>query len=339
VVLGAIVGAVIGAAVFGALALRLARRADRPASVVIVRLRERLRSFRLRRRVVRVADAVAAHEPLPSHPPENIDRAAVRHAEQQRRDAARRARVQEEQERLRHEAQERAKAEWEARVAATRERAAALARTNAEAIERARRLRFERAEALAAARREAEERRLREVREAEERRRREVSERTQRRVMELADRRRLGRETESAMKEAFVADDLHRQRETELSRAQVVQLRSEEARELARSWVVNPRTGKAEPPPPIPGEHRAVEVLMVDLPRPGEEPPPVPAPAPARAAARVPAPSPAPAPIVDVTDAPRQPARRKKKTTRRTDERVAVHALDIEALNEFLQRD
>jgi hypothetical protein len=158
------------------------------------------------------------------------------------------------------------------------------------------------------------------MRDAELRRQREAAERFRRRTTELAARQRRGREAEETMVDTFVIDELHRQRDVELSRAAVVQLRSEEARELARSWVVNPQaTLPTEAPAPIPGEHRAVEVLLVELPRvgaPDEFP---------RAAVAVAEPEsklePAPLP-----DPPAERERQKK----------AVTALDVDALNALL---
>jgi hypothetical protein len=110
----------------------------------------------------------------------------------------------------------------------------------------------------------------------------------------------------------------------ELSREAVVQLRSEEARELARSWVVN-GTRRAEPeagaPAPLPGEGAALEHLLVDLPEPGatngdEEATPT---------------------IVEPVERPAVDAGTARRTGR-TREKVAVVALDVELLNARLRQ-
>ncbi|MCU1430344.1 MAG: hypothetical protein JWL83_4344 [Actinomycetia bacterium] len=273
-----------------------------------------------------LADAAAASgvvaPPIPDPAP--ITYADVQRAEREQRIAERRERLQAERARLRDEAQREAGTAWDARAYDQRARAEAQARLNTEAIERARRMRIDRGTALAAERRATEQQRLQRMRDAEVRRQREAAERFKRRTTELAARQRLGREAEETMVDTFVIDELHRQRDVELSRAAVVQLRSEEARELARSWVVNPEPSlPTEAPAPIPGEHRAVEALLVELPRvgaPDEFP---------RAAVAVADPEPAPLP----SPVPQPPAGRGRERER---EKKAVTALDVDALNALL---
>jgi hypothetical protein len=298
------------------------RRADRQVGkrgwrVARIRVEERFRSTRLRRHTERVADAAAAVGAAATVAPPELSRADVRRAEQQRRVAERRERLRAERERLRQEAQRAAADAWDERVQAMRERAEAEARGRADAIEAARRRRAERAAELDAQRLLAEERRLEQLRAAEARRREETAERARQRAAELAARRRLGREAGDALRRDVIAEDLQRQREIEQSRAAVVQLRSEEARELARSWIVDAqRRHDGEAPPPLPGEGEALEHLLVDLPAPGAAPPPV----------DIEEASP-------VDEVPTSAAARRARTR----EKVAVVALDIEALNARLR--
>jgi hypothetical protein len=244
----------------------------------------------------------------------------MRRAEQQRRVAERRDRLRAERERLRDEAQRAAAEAWDERVRAMRDRAEAEARGRAEAIEAERRRRAARAAELDAQRRLAEERRLEQLRAAEARRRELTAERTRQRAAELAARRRLGREAEDAMRRDVIAEDLQRQREIELSRAAVVQLRSEEARELARSWIFDaPRHRDGGTPPPLPGEGAALEHLFVDLPVPTSVTPPAEAP-------------------TNTDDGPTVVESPNARNTRNQREKVAVVALDVELLNARLRR-
>jgi hypothetical protein len=186
-----------------------------------------------------------------------------------RRTAERFEQVQAERRHLREEAQRAAAEAWQERVRTMRERAEREAQERAEAIESARKLRAERAAELVAERRAAEERRLEQVRANEARRREEAAERARRRADEFAARRRMGQEANAAVRKDVIDEELHQRHETELSRAAVVQLRSEEAREIARSWMVETRKANdIAAPPALPGELRAIESLLVTLPAP-----------------------------------------------------------------------
>jgi hypothetical protein len=273
------------------------------------------RSVELRRRAERVADAAAASDALATVPPPKLSRADVRRAEQRRRVAERQERLRAERQRLREEAQRAAAEAWDERVRAMREHNEAEAKARVEAIEHARRVRAERAAALVADRRAAEERRLEQLRAIEERRREDTAARARQRLTELAARRQLGRETEAAIRQNAISEDLQRQLQNELSRAEVVQLRSEEVRDLARSWIVTPAKRKGDAPPPLPGEEN-IESRLVALPAPGAEPP---------ASVTV------DEPVESETAAPGPPPTRAR-------EKVAVVALDIDALNARLQQ-
>jgi hypothetical protein len=289
-------------------------RGKRGLRVAALRANERIRSLGLRRRTARVADAEVASGAIANVAPPELSRADVRRAEQQRRVAERRERLRAERQRLREEARRAAAEAWDERARAMRERVEADARARAEAIESARRFRAQRAAELVAERRAAEERRLETARATEARRREEVAERARRRAEELATRRQLSRDADAAMREDVVIEDLAQKRATELSRAAVVRLRSEEARELARTWIINVPAGRTtEAPPPLPGEHDAVEQRLVALP----------APAPPDDEAR--------------DDAPAEPPRPTEGAARQR-EKVAVVALDVDALNARLQR-
>jgi hypothetical protein len=276
VVVGALVLLVLAMIVPPAVRSLRARHRERARPAVgrvrlwLLRACERVRATRLRRRTTRVAEAASAGGTLPTVAPPALSRADVRHAEQLRRSAERFEQVQEERRVLREEAQRAAAEAWQERVRAMRERAEREARERAEAIENARRLRAQRAAELAAERRAAEERRLEQVRANEARRREEAAERARRRADEFAARRRIGHEANAAMRKDVVEEELHQRRETELSRAAVVQLRSEEAREIARSWMIESRPANdADAPAALPGELRAIESLLVTLPPPG----------------------------------------------------------------------
>jgi hypothetical protein len=308
-------------------ALRARRRRGLGLHVRWVRCCERVRSVKVGRRTARVADAAAASGTLSTVAPPTLTRADVRRAEQQRRAAERQERLQAERRRLREEAQRAAAAAWDQRMRAMRERAEADARARAEAIDNARRIRAERAEALVAERRDAEERRLERVRANEARRREETAERARRRAAESIARRRLGREADAAMRKDVIAEELHRQHQTELSRAAVVQLRSEEARELARSWIVRSRSETGSAPPPLPGEHHAIDALLVTLPDPD-----------ARRAVRFAAAPPPETPEPDLEAAGSADGAPHEAGRSRARERIAVVALDVDALNARLQR-
>jgi hypothetical protein len=296
------------------------RRAERRAGTRGMRLawlraQERAHALARRRRTERIADAASAAGTAATVAPSDLTRADVRRAEQQRRVAERRERLRAERDRLRGEAQRAAAEAWDERVREMRERAEAEARARAEAIEDARRLRAGRAAELVAQRRLAEERRLERLRAAEARRREDTAQRARQRASELAARKRLGREADAALQRDVVAEDLQRQRENELSRAAVVQLRSEEARELARSWIFTARAGNTNnAPAPLPGEGAALEHLLVELPEPGRE-----------------AADDARAIVADETAEPRSPR------PQRAREKVAVVALDVELLNARLR--
>jgi hypothetical protein len=300
------------------------RRAERRAGTRGLRLawlraQERAHGLARRRRTERIADAASAAGTAATVAPSDLTRADVRRAEQQRRVAERRERLRAERDRLRAEAQRVAAEAWDERVREMRERAEAEARARAEAIEDARRLRAGRAAELVTQRRVAEERRLERLRAGEARRREETAQRARQRASELAARKRLGREADAALQRDVVAEDLQRQRENELSRAAVVQLRSEEARELARSWIVTARAGDTNnannAPAPLPGEGAALEHLLVELPEPGSG-----------------ATDDAPAIVADETS-PEPTASRPQRAR----EKVAVVALDVELLNARLR--
>jgi hypothetical protein len=297
--------------------IRSVRGRDRTRPRLRIRLAglvARARSAELRRRTERVADAAVAADALPTVAPPKLSRADVRRAEQRRRVAERQERLRAERQRLREEAQRAAAEAWDERVRAMRERNDAEAKARVEAIEHARRVRAERAAALVAERRAAEERRLEQLRAVEERRREEAATRARQRLTELKARRQLGRDTEAAIRQNTISEDLQRQLQNELSRAAVVQLRSEEVRDLARSWIVTPATRQADAPPPLPGEEH-IESRLVPLPAPGEEPP---------AGVTLDEPVELEAPAASPPARPR--------------EKVAVVALDVDALNARLQR-
>jgi hypothetical protein len=302
--------------------LRAFRRRARSPRMVLTGMVERARGRRLRARAARVADHAAVAGTAASVAPATLSRADERRAAHQRRVAERRARLAAEREQVR-EAARRASAEaWDARLRDLRERTEAEAFERAQAIEAARRARAEHAATLVAERRAAEERRLREVREAQARRREEIAERARQRAAEFATRRQLDREADATLRRDVVADELRRHHETELSRAEVVQLRSEEARELARSAIVRARALPfASIPAPLPCEFGPATPSLVEPPATAVD-------------AREPVERPDDADPRDVEVVGTGP----NGGPGRGNGRVAVTALDVDALNELLQR-
>jgi hypothetical protein len=297
--------------------------------VVLATTVERVRGAVMRRRVTRIAGDAAAAGTAASVAPATLSRADARRAAQQRRAAERRAQLVAERERVREAAQRAAAEAWDARLRALRERADAEAAERAHAIEAARRERAEHAAALVSERRVAEERRLQDVRVEQARRREEIAQRARHRAAEFAARRRLDREADATLRRDVVADELRRHHETELSRAEVVQLRSEEARDLARSALARARNARViEAPAPLPCELGPAGTVLV-------EPPGSPtAPAPPVVIEPQDGTGPAGEEDGELAIEPTPEGRRG-----RSNERVAVTALDVDALNQLLQRD
>jgi hypothetical protein len=308
--------------------------------------------------------APEADDQHPDHEGETADDLDAEVREVRRRAAARRDRFEHE----RAEARERRQAEavaaaeaWDAHVRAHREASATAARARAEALEDQRQARLARAAALVSESGFAVDRRMRQLREAEAVRKKELAERVQARADDIAARKQAGRAMGAALAENLERTDLERQRQTELARAAAVQERSADARQVARSFLIQPRDAREnEAPPPWPGEQAALawqvhEVLppprppeqvrprmraALPIPEPparsGDDCPPPPAPT---TATPTPTPQPLtpPAPHAAKSDAlAKRAASRTKQAASRS--RVAVTPLDLDVLNALLQQ-